>query len=244
LRATTQLVGTKTFLWDVYNEQTAGFDFYFSESSDGTFSEIAGLEDGGYRTTITLGASTEVYRAWVFNNWTVASGTVGESNCVSFNLSGSFRTAVLTYYDLANNAELEVFKDVKVQWKEGSEIVSTILNYQNFNPPTKDTDYALRVYDKFECEGTASVFYESIVTKAIFSADPQNGEAPLTVTFTNQSENGNVDQYEWFLFRDLDDIKRESECSNEPVDSIMIIAFDESPIYTYENSGTYIVKMV
>lgn len=244
LRATTQLAGTKTFLWEVYNEQTAAFDFYFSESSDGTSSEIAGLGDGGYRVSITLGASTETYRAWVFNNWTVASGTVGESNCVSFNLSGNFRSAVLTYYDLVSNAELEVFKDVKVQWKDGSEVVSTMLSYQNYNPPTQNTDYTLRVYDKFNCEGTVTVFYESIVTKAIFSVDPKDGEAPLTVNFINQSENGNVDQYEWFLFRNLDEIKREGENSNSPIDSIMIVAYDESPVYTYENSGTYIVKMV
>lgn len=244
LRATTQLAGTKTFLWEVYNDQTAAFDFYSQESSDGTFAEISGLADGGYRVTITLGATTEIHRAWVFNNWTVAAAVIEESNCVSFNLSGSFRTAVLTYYDLVSNAELEVFKDVKVQWKDGSEIVSTILDFQNFSPPTKNTDYTLRVYDKFNCEAVSNTTYESIVTKAIFSVDPSNGEAPLTATFTNQSENGDVDQYEWFLFRDLDEIKREGENSNAPIDSIMIIAYDESPVYTYENSGTYIVKMV
>ena len=250
LRATTQLVGTKTFLWEVYNDQTAAFDFYSSESSDGTYTEINGLEDGGYRVTITLGASTEIYRAWVFNNWTEASGTIGESNCVSFNLSGSFRTAVLTYYDLVSNVELEVFKDVNVQWKEGSEVVSTMQNYQNFNPPTKDTDYTFRVYDKFDCEGTTSVFYESIVTRAAFIADfgEQSSytdlEAPLTVSFINNSENGDPGQFEWFLFRDLNEIKREGENSEAPIDSIMIVAFDDSPIYTYENSGLYDVKMV
>ena len=189
LRATTQLSGTKTFLWEVYNNLTASFEFYFSESNDENFSEISGLADGGFRVTVTLGANSEIYRAWVFNNWTVADGFVDESNCVSFNLNGNFTTATLNYYDLADNSELEVYKNVQVEWKDGEDVVASTLNPQIFNPPTKDTDYTLRVYDKFDCEGTTNVTYESIVTKAIFSVDPQNGEAPLIANFSNESEN-------------------------------------------------------
>lgn len=244
LTATTSFGGTKTFNWEKYNNLTASFEFYFSESVEGTTSAISGLTDGGYRVTISQGANNEVYRAWVFNNWTIAEGNISNSNCESFKLTGSFKTAVLNYYDLSNNTELEVFKDVKVQWKEGEVIVSSILSPQIYNPPTKDTDYTLRVYDKFECEGTGSVFYESIVTKAVFTVEPQNGGAPLTVNFNNQSENGDSGQYEWFLFKDLDQIKEESEGSEQPIDSIMIIGYDDNPQYTYENSGRYDVKLV
>lgn len=250
LQATTQLEGTKTFLWEVYNNQSASFEFYFSESRDDNSSEVSGLADGGFRVTITQGANSKIYRAWVFNNWTIVEGSVAESNCESFTLNGTFTTATLNYYDLADNSELEVYKDVKVQWKDGDVILSTILNTQIFNPPTKDTEYTLRVYDKFDCEGTANVMYESIVTKAVFTVDfGHQGsydelEAPLTVSFINQSENGDSNEFEWFLFRDLNEIKREGEDSNEPIDSIMIIAFDENPVYTYENTGLYNVKLV
>ncbi|NQU53088.1 MAG: gliding motility-associated C-terminal domain-containing protein [Bacteroidetes bacterium] len=244
LRATTQITGTKTFLWEVYNNQTAAFEFYFSESSDNSYSEITGLADGGYRVTITLGANSEIYRAWVFNNWTITDAVVGESNCVSFSLSGNFTTAKLNYYDLVDNSEVEVYKNVQVAWKDGDVLMASTLNPQIFNPPTKDTDYTFRVYDKFDCEGTTNVTYESIVTKAVFSVDPDNGEAPLIVNFNNESENGDSDQYEWYLYRNLDEIKREGEDSDGPIDSIMIVAYDESPIYTYENSGTYDVKLV
>ncbi len=244
LRATTALDGTKTFNWEKYNNQTTSFEFYFSESVDGTSSEITGLSDGGYRVTITQGSTTEVYRAWVYNNWTTAEGNISDSNCESFKLNGSFETAVLNYYDLSDNTELEVFKDVQVQWKEGDVIVSSNISPQIYNPPTTDTEYTLRVYDRFECEGTGNVFYESIVTRAAFTVEPQNGGAPLTVNFNNQSENGDPGQYEWFLFKDLDQIKEESEGSEQPIDSIMIIAFDDNPQYTYENSGRYDVKLV
>jgi gliding motility-associated-like protein len=66
----------------------------------------------------------------------------------------------------------------------------------------------------------------------------------LEVRFTNKSENGDPGSFEWFFFKDLDEIKRESEQSNMPVDSIMFTAFDDAPIYTYENSGSYMVKLV
>jgi len=244
LRASTQLTGTKTFLWELYNNQTSAFEFYFSESNTNQTSEINGLADGCYRITVTQGATSEIDRAWVFNNWTVASGFVSDSNCESFILNGEFETAELNYYDLANNTEVQVFKDVKVQWLVGEDIVAAVLKPQIYDPPTKNTDYTLRVYDKFGCEGTAQVTYESIVTKAMFSVEPQNGEAPLTVNFINEAENGDPGQFEWFFFRDLDEIKQEGENSEGPVDSIMIVAYDDNPEYTYENSGRYDVKLV
>ena len=247
LRATTTMVGTKTFLWEKYNSDLGEFEFYFSESIDATFSEISGLEDGGYRVTITLGDETFVQRAWVFNNWTLANASSPDtlSNCDWFKLLGDFTTAEFNYYDLSNNTEINLNKDVRVKWTSEGEEVAAVLNPQIFDPPTSDTDYNLIVYDKFGCEGSAVATYISIVTKAQFSVDQSEGEAPLIVSFENQSENGDPDLYEWFLFRDLDDIKRESEANGGgPVDSIMIVAFEENPVFTYEYTGIYDVKLV
>ena len=251
LRMTTDLTGTKTFLWEKYNNTSAGFDFYFSESTDAQNSEISGLADGGYRITISQGATTIIKRAWVFNNWTTVDATLPDStsNCISFKLNGTYTTAQLKYYDLSDNTEIELFKDIKVEWKDGDNIVATALSPTIYEPPTKDTEYTLRVYDQFNCAGTFKITYISIVTKAKFTVDfgeqnPSELEAPLTVNFKNESENGTTDQYEWFLFRDLDEIKQESEGSSAPIDSIMIIAYDENPIYIYENTGVYDVKLV
>lgn len=249
LRMTSNLPGTKTFLWEIYNNATGSFDFFFSESTDAFSSEISGLADGGYRVTVTQGATTIINRAWVFNNWTNAEANITESNCDYFQLIGEFTTAELKYYDLADQTELTVFKDVKVQWIVEDDIVAAVLSPAIYDPPTKDTDYTLRVYDRFDCEGTRTLTYISIVTKAKFKAefgeqDPTELEAPLTVSFINESENGSPGQYEWFLFRDLDEIKRESENSQAPIDSILIVAYDDNPIYTYENTGIYNVKLV
>ena len=208
LRAQTAWLGTKTFLWEKYNNITTNFDLYISESTENQTSEISGLADGCYRVTITQAANSVTKRAWVFNNWYSADAVVNESNCFWFILSGAFTSAELKYYDLANNSELDVFKDVKVQWKTGEVNIAAVLSPQIYNPPAKNTEYSLVVYDKFGCETSTNVSYESIVTKADFTAEPVSGEAPLIVTFTNKSENGDLGQYEWFFFRDLDDIKK------------------------------------
>lgn len=246
LRVSTQLVGTKTFLWELYNSSIASFEIYFSESSDALNSEITGLEDGCYRVSVTQGANSENYRAWALNNWTNVNANIPDStsNCETFKMIGEFTPANLKYYDLANNSEIEIFKDMKVQWKVGQEIIAAVLSPQIYEPPSKNTDYTLRVYDNFGCEGTADVTYESIVTKAVFSVDPLAGEAPLDVNFNNQSENGDPNLFEWFLFRDLNDIKEEAENSDGQIDSIMIVAYDQNPVFTYENTGTYMVKLI
>jgi len=249
LKMTTGLVGTKTFLWEKYNELSGEYEFFFSESTDSNTSEISNLADGGYRITLTQGGTTVVERAWVFNNWTNAEAGITESNCIFFQLIGEFTTAQLNYYDLSDNTGLELFKDVKVEWKADNGVVARVLSPAIYDPPTKDTEYTLRVYDKFGCDGAGKVMYESIVTKASFKAefgdqDPAELEAPLTVNFINESENGTPGQFEWFLFRDLNEIKQESEGSDAPIDSIMIVAFDDNPIYTYENTGIYNVKLV
>jgi gliding motility-associated-like protein len=244
LQVSTQLTGTKTYRWDVYNNQTASFELLSSESTASQTSTITGLENGCYRATVTLGGTTEIYRAWVFNNWIIAEGFVSDSNCETFKLNGTFTSSEMKYHDLTTNTEISVFKDMKIQWKNGETIEASVLNTQIFEPPTSNTDYILRVYDRFGCETNKTVTYESIVTKASFTANPMEGEAPLEVLFTNTSENGDANGFEWFFYRDLDEIKREAENTSGTIDSIMVVAYDNSPEFIYENTGTYMVKLV
>lgn len=242
LRASTNLSGTKTFLWEKY--EAGIFVFYFSESADAMQSTINNLSDGCYRITVTQGANSQVYRAWIFNNWITAEAEITESNCEYFQLVSQHETATFEYNDLSTGATVILNKTVKIQWKKGNEVIATIADFKVTDPPAENTEYNLRVYDQYGCEALVPVNYTSVVTKAKFTVDKSDGEAPLTVTFTNNSENGTAGQYEWFFFRDLDEIKEESAGSKSPIDSIMIVAYDESPVFTYENSGTYMVKLV
>ncbi len=244
LSVETTIGGTKTFEWQKYSNLSASFEFYFSESTENMVSSISGLDDGCYQVTITQGATVETYRAWVMNSWFEVAGSVTESNCKYFQMEGTFTSADLKYYDLADNSEVSLFKDIQVMWKKGEEIISRINTPQIDEPPYQDTEYDYVVYDRFGCEASIKVLYESIVPKASFIIDPTEGEAPLEVIFTNTSENSDADEYEWFFFRDINDIKREAENSSAPIDSIMEYAYNESPVFTYENTGEYMVKLV
>ena len=88
---------------------------------------------------------------------TLPDGTVTESNCDWFKMEGAYSTADLKYYDLADNTELQVSKNVKVEWKLGNQVISSFQTTQIFDPPTQNTDYTFRVFDQYSCEGTATV---------------------------------------------------------------------------------------
>ena len=244
LRATTGLTGSKTWLWEKFNPITGNFDLHLSVNNTDSQHQVMLLDDGCYRVTISKVDTVQRYRAWVFNNWYTATASISESNCEFFTLQATLAQAKLEYYDLSSRQPVTIAKKTKTEWILEDDILSVLLTHRVFNPPTKNTDYTFVVSDELGCEQTIEVTYTSIVTKASFTADPMQGEAPLEVKFSNISENGDDGSYEWFFFRNLDDIKRESEKSNLPVDSIEFTAYDKNPVYTYERSGSYMVKLV
>ncbi len=249
LTVTSNLEGEKTFTWQKYNELSAAFEEFASETSSGNISSIANLADGCYQVLITNGTETENYRAWVMNEWITAEAMVGESNCDYFQLNGTFETAELFYYDLQTNEPIQVLKDINVEWKQNETIIGRILTSTNYDPPTADTEYTFRVYDRFGCEVTVKTTYVSIVTKANFEMEANfnegnTGEGPLEVTFVNTSENGSSGQYEWYIYKSIEVIAREMETTSEPIDSIDFIIYDDSPVYTFEYSGQYKIMLV
>lgn len=244
LTVTTSMQGTKTFKWEKYNETSATYDLYSSDASEDLSSTISGLADGCYRATVTKVDTTKEYRAWVFNNWIIADAEIKESKCDYFVMSSNFRNASFVYYDLLTNDAITLNNDIQLEWTKGGSAVATISNPTIYDPPTSNTTYSLRVYDDFGCEATASVLYESIVTKAVFSATPTSGEAPLEVTFSNSSENATSGTYQWFFYYSLGDIAEQAESGASEIDSIDFVAYDDAPTYTYENTGDYMVKLV
>lgn len=244
LTATTTLNGTINYEWQKYDPVSGTFLLYSNQPDGGGNNTLSSLEDGGYRSVISNGSATETYTAWVFNNSYEVSAEITESNCNYFQLEGKFETPDLTYYDLFNNQPKNIDKNTEVQWKEGTANIASALSPKIYDPPTSDTKYTLTASDIFGCGGEADVTYTSIVTKASFSVSEEQGEAPLEVEFLNNSENGTPSEYEWFFFKDLKIIKEESDNAGGVVDSIDFKAYDDFLTYTYEKSGTYMVKLV
>ncbi len=242
LTAEFQAGGVASFEWLKYNPVSGSFDFFQTDNPGGAISTINNLESGGYRVSVTSGGITETYTAWVFNSWYAAIAEITESTCDYFQLLASFEGTDMIYYDLSNGQEKQVFKDVRAKWEVDGYQVSAVLSPQVFNPPPRNTDYTLTVYDRFGCEVELIVAYNSIVTEASFIATPMSGEAPLEVTFTSASEN--ADEYEWSFFRDVYELQMEGQQNGAVSDSIMKSAIDENPVFIYDESGTYDVKLV
>lgn len=237
-----------TFEWLKYNAGTASFDVFQPAGSEIVSSMISNLQDGCYRVNVVSGGNTETYTAWVFNSWfNNVSASITESTCEYFKLTGEFDKNDFSYTDLSNGSTLPLIKTVQVKWESGSILQSSVLSFTNYSPPSENTTYTLTVYDQFGCSKAADVYYESIVPLAAFVTDYQGNDAdppdaPLTVNFTNQSQN--ADEYEWFFFRDLYEIMDEAESQGSVSDSIMDTALDTNPVYTYQKTGKYMVKLV
>ncbi|RKD91220.1 T9SS type B sorting domain-containing protein [Mangrovibacterium diazotrophicum] len=230
--------------WLKYNSGTNSFEAFQSDNSNAVSSTINNLADGCYRVNVVSGGNTETYTAWVFNSWYEVSASISESTCEYFQLTGAFTEASSTYNDLGTGGTLQLYKNVQVKWEAGSDLQSSLLSPAIYNPPAESATYKLTVYDQFGCSGEADVYYESIVPEAAFVTDYNStaAEAPLTVNFTNQSTN--ADEYEWFFYRDLYEMIDEAESQGSVSDSIMDVALDQNPVYTYQSTGKYMVKLV
>lgn len=245
---------TGNFEWQKYNPATGAFDFFSSDQSGNPTSSVSNLADGCYRVVINPSSGSKTYTAWVFNNYIEAKAEIPEMDCKSLTLKGTVDTPAFTYTDLTTHQPKSLSKGIAVKWKAGEVVYTNVATFKKFDPPTQNTVYTFEVTDRFGCTAQASVEYISIVTKASFEykieaqgpnkdkrSDPNKNEAPLTVAFTNTSENAGT--YEWHFFKALETITAE-KAADTFKDSIQEIIYSENPVYTYEASGNYLVKLI
>jgi len=238
-----------TFAWEKYNPVSGTFSFFTNET--GTSSTLSALDNGCYRVSFRDNGVDYLFRAWIMNGWIEVTAGISESNCQFLKLQGGATSSSYVYYDLTSNQPVTVNPDYKYIWYSDNVSAATVQNPVIFGPPTKNSVYRLEVTDHAGCMQSSQVTYESIVTRAKFSwkanqeLSPQFTipEAPLEVKFTNESENGDPDKFEWFFYKEKSVIEAEGSVGGK-VDSIFNKIYDVSPTYLYENSGKYKVKLV
>lgn len=239
-----------TFTWDKFNPTTGTFSFFTNETA--MSSTLSALGNGCYRVSFRENGVDYLYRAWIMNGWIDATAAVSESNCQFLKLQGSATGSNYVYYDLSTNQSVTINPGYKYIWSSENSPVSTIQNPVIYSPPTKNSIYSLEVTDRAGCMQSSQVTYESIVTKAKFSwkADQELSsqftipEAPVEVKFTNESENGDADKFEWFLYKDKAILDKQGSSGAKFDTTYLAQIYDVSPVYTYENSGKYKVKLV
>ena len=243
------------FEWLKYNEISRNFDPFPGALSGNTTSTISNLDDGCYRVNITSTSNVKsTFTAWVFNNYIRAKAEVTESDCNSFTLKGTLNSPLtISYVDLPTGQPKTMLKDIKYLWTGGEIGEKNVITYKVFDPPARNTDYTFKITDKFGCVFDTIIQYISIVTEASFTYTEQKQfnlptntkEAPLTVTFNNTSDNADAGKYEWFIFRDIDEIKQEAAANpGKVIDSIMVKIYSDNPDYVFEKPGSYKVKLV
>jgi len=216
------------FEWLRWSDTTASFSIPVKTETGVTTSTIDNLADGGYKVIISGGFDTS-YIAWVFTDKPHAGASLLNRTCDYVALKGIAAVDTFYYKDPANGLPVRLPNGVRFLWS--SDPVSAIpypdveLNPQTFNPPLEDVTYKLEVTDSLGCTSESSFFYESIHVKADFSVDPDKGEAPLAVTFTDKSIRAST--YRWEF--------------GDGKDSISTLA--DPPPHTYYKPGEYSVKL-
>lgn len=206
--------GPFNFAWYKWSDLTKSFSTSLKTESGVLVSSLSNLDQGGYKVIISGGYDT-TFVGWIFTDKPFSSAALQNQTCDYVALTG--RAAIDTFYynNISNGLPVKLPNGVSFLWS--SDPQSTIpfpdftLNPQTFDPPLVDVTYNLQVSDSFGCISESSFFYPSIHVKADFSVDPDNGQAPLVVTFTDKSVR--AAEYRWEFGDGKDSI---STLSNPP----------------------------
>jgi hypothetical protein len=171
------------FLWSLYNPATGNFipDSTFSGSS--SYIDNIGTS-AGYQVVFTKNGTVDTCRAWILlNDFNVEITTKDNSgklpslyfSCEYIDLEAEVTGNVLYYYIPGRTDTILYVSNSysNIEWvaenEEGSgSKPGGVLDPRVSNPPYEDTKYIITVLDKFNCERSDTVLYESIQSKAEF----------------------------------------------------------------------------
>lgn len=205
--------GNRNFTWNKWNDLTTSFSTFIRTDASMISSTINNLTEGGYKVDIdSSGVYDTTLVGWIlFDKPPVAIASLAQQLCYRVALSGTATatTDKFFYKDINTGASLSLNNELSFLWSSDPAsfipapdvyLNPVIQNYPSEPPfidyklPLEDVTYKLTV-STLGCNSQSSFLYHSIHVKADFEADPVDGEAPLEVTFTNNSVRGSV--YTW-----------------------------------------------
>ena len=199
--------GPFNYSWYQWSDVTKDFTVLLKTESGVITSTSGNLGEGGYKVVISGGFDASLV-GWIFLDKPYSSAKLQNRTCDYVALNGEAAVDTFYYRNPANGVPIKLPDGISFLWSSDPE--STIprpdflLDPQTFDPPLEDVTYNLQVTDSFGCSSGSSFFYESIHVKADFTLEPDKGEAPLEVTFTDKSVRAST--YRWEFGEDKDSI--------------------------------------
>jgi gliding motility-associated-like protein len=226
------------FEWYRWSDADSSFSVPLKSETGVSFSSLTSLEEGGYKVIISGGYDTSLV-GWIFLDKPHSYAALQNRTCEYVALKGE--AAIDTFF---YNKSVRLPNRVRFLWSSSPASIIPFpdleLNPQTFVPPLVDVTYRIQVTDSFGCVSESSFFYESIHVKADFSVDPDKGEAPLEVSFTDKSVRASYRSTWNFGEKDKDGKNEPDWVINE--DSLWIL---NSPFtHTYYKPGEYKVKLI
>ena len=184
----------------MYNSVTNLYDSVVFTENGASSSTVKGLGSGGYAVRIRDAASMDTsFYAWVFIDTPYVKAAIENFTCDYVALKGDTASIPFTYYNTAKDSAITLRNGLSFLWTSDPPSAIPWPDIEPdpiiYSPPYEDTWYYLTVTDSFGCVNKSSVFYKTIHVKADFEVNPESGEAPLEVSFTNKSINGV--EFEW-----------------------------------------------
>jgi gliding motility-associated-like protein len=244
--------GVKNFSWYRWNDGTGSFSSLI-QSGTGNSSTVTGLSEGGYRVIVSGGYDT-IYTGWiVFDMPPFASARQQQQLCYRAALDGDTAAALHQFYyrDTGNGSTLALKNPVTFSWSADPAtyipapelFLDPVIENLSLQPnreyrlPTTETTFTLTV-STLGCSTQASFLYQPIHAKADFTAEPINGDAPLNVTFTDNSIRAN-NKYIW----DFGEKNADGSSKTWTVNKDSLWLFSQPFVHTYYRPGEYTVKL-
>jgi gliding motility-associated-like protein len=216
------------FSWYQWSDATKSFSIPVKSETGVSASTADDLPEGGYKVIISGGFDTS-FVGWIFIDKPHSFAALLNRTCEYVALKGEAAIDTFYYKNPVNGSAVRLPNKVKFLWSSDPPSIIPFpdleLNPQTFVPPLVDVTYKIQVTDSFGCKSESSFFYESIHVKADFTLDPEKGEAPLEVSFTDKSIRGS--EYLWEF--------------GDGKDSISVLK-DPAP-HIYYKPGEYSVKL-
>ncbi len=224
--------GDLSFYWSVYDAGLPGFGAPF-KTGQGAESTLTDAQSGGYQVRVTgeNGLDT-LFRAWVFVNRPRVNIGVARHDCQVLDLAGTADIDTFFYFDPLTYEPIRLPLEIDTLWSADPfiPVSSASLNPRIWNPPPVTTEYTLKV-SYYSCQAVYTISEDPITTRAEFTIDPPEGEAPLEISFDALSSL-NAEEYQWFF--DYTPNSNENVKSDDP---------SPQPVHTYYIPGEYRVTL-